>query len=374
MVCRTLLLKLQYVLVSSAPSVSLFKAGELGVQEYRIPLLLAVPPHNDTLLAFAEARLSCTRSCGHRSFWGDSSPKHVAFRRSTDAGKSWSPISFIVKSNGTNDNLNLGSAVWDSQKQSVLLHWGGCVHCGCHGTVPKPSKCEDPSSASAWQLSSQDLGATWSSPVDIGSEILTKQSPIWKFGEGSGVQLSDGTLVVCGRSSSSSIHGVANQGSGCMHSQNHGATWHVGAHGLGGNQDANECDLALLTNGSILLNMRAGATRLIARSDDGGRTFNTLTHATSLDPVANCQGSMIALPDGSGDLVFSGPRNSKHARANLSLALSSDEGNTWRYVVEVDTGVSEYSCIAPIAGRKTGILYEVDGYSSINFTTITLPS
>ena len=45
------------------------------------------------------------RSCGKSTSWGDSSPKHIAFRRSTDGGASWSPTLFIVRSDGTNDNL-----------------------------------------------------------------------------------------------------------------------------------------------------------------------------------------------------------------------------------------------------------------------------
>ena len=50
-----------------------------------------------------------------------------------------------MKSDGTNDNLNLGSAVVDGRTGAVLLQWGGCVHCGCTGTVPKPAvgDCED---------------------------------------------------------------------------------------------------------------------------------------------------------------------------------------------------------------------------------------
>ena len=71
---------------SPAHSSKLFSAGELNVTLYRIPVLVALPPDNQTLLAFAEARLPCVRSCGNRAEWGDSSPKHIAFRRST---KTW---------------------------------------------------------------------------------------------------------------------------------------------------------------------------------------------------------------------------------------------------------------------------------------------
>ena len=88
--------------LGAQPPYPLFTAGELNVTLYRIPVLLA---HRDYRLAFAEARLPCVRSCGKSTSWGDSSPKHIAFRRSTDGGASWSPTVFIVRSDGTNDNL-----------------------------------------------------------------------------------------------------------------------------------------------------------------------------------------------------------------------------------------------------------------------------
>ena len=90
------------VALDAKPPFPLFTAGELNVTLYRIPVLLA---HRDYRLAFAEARLPCVRSCGKSTSWGDSSPKHIAFRRSTDGGASWSPTRFIVRSDGTNDNL-----------------------------------------------------------------------------------------------------------------------------------------------------------------------------------------------------------------------------------------------------------------------------
>ena len=153
------------------PLLPLFSAADSvrGVTEYRIPLLLAIPPANSTLLAFAEARLPCQQSCGDAPFWGDSSPKHIAMRRSTDSGQTWGGISFVHRSNGTNDNLNLGSVVYDSSARTVLLHWGGCVHCSCTGTVPKPAPghCAHPELANVQQLRSTDEGASWGEPRDI---------------------------------------------------------------------------------------------------------------------------------------------------------------------------------------------------------------
>jgi hypothetical protein len=162
--------------VAAPPPLALFSAGVsppgTNVTEYRIPVLVALD-HGENLLAFAEARLPCVRSCGKAGVggsWGDSSPKHIAYRRSGDGGHSWTPIKFvsvlsplepplapptpppilthswwcrttrtqIVKSDGTNDNLNLGNAVVDERAGAVILQWGGCVHCSCSGHTPKP--------------------------------------------------------------------------------------------------------------------------------------------------------------------------------------------------------------------------------------------
>ena len=91
--------------LGAQPPFPLFTAGELNVT--RIPVLLMAHRGDFRLLAFADppARLLYVRSCGKSTSWGDSSPKHIAFRRSTDGGASWSPTRFIVRSDGTNDNL-----------------------------------------------------------------------------------------------------------------------------------------------------------------------------------------------------------------------------------------------------------------------------
>ena len=74
--------------IASAPvkASALLASGANGTLLFRIPVLLAVP-NSSVLLLFAEARMPCSRSCGNRSDWGDSSPKQIAFRRSADGGK-----------------------------------------------------------------------------------------------------------------------------------------------------------------------------------------------------------------------------------------------------------------------------------------------
>ena len=272
-------------LTASAPPApfALFTSGYLNVTEYRIPVLVAIR-HGTTLLAFAEARLPCVQSCGKAGVggsWGDSSPKHIAMRRSVNGGHSWTPTQFIVKSDGTNDNLNLGNAVVDERTGGVLLQWGGCVHCSCTGIVPKPAagKCDETPNAmgNVTQIRSTDAGATWGTPEDISSQVLDEKAPIFKLGEGSGVQLTTGELVVCGRISNLGEHGCSstdsgsgsesdgtavkggeNCGSACIISMDGGMHWTRGRRATPTAEFGdNECEPALLKNGSILLNMRA---------------------------------------------------------------------------------------------------------------------
>lgn len=381
---------------SPAHSSKLFSAGELNVTLYRIPVLVALPPDNQTLLAFAEARLPCVRSCGNRAEWGDSSPKHIAFRRSTDGGAHWTPINFIVRSDGSNDNLNLGNVVVDHRKGVVLLQWGGCVHCGCTGTVPKPATCANPHSVRAMQLASSDRGVSWGVPTDISSQVLSADWPVFKFGEGSGLQLpATGDLVVCGRvsnlagtctvsssnladSGSGTGTGASNCGSACIRSTDSGDSWQQGALIAGPvpgapAQRGNEAEPALLPNGSILLNMRAGKDRLLGRTDDGGRTFVDVHLARSLAPVADCQGSMQAAADGSGVLLFTAPHDASHQRQNLTLATSHNSGETWRWEQTIHAGPAAYSSLAPVGGRCAALLFEGGAksrYEHIYFTTV----
>ena len=62
-----------------------FVAGEGAYHTYRIPSVIATP--KGALLAFAE---------GRRSGGGDAGDIDVVLRRSTDGGRSWSPMQVIA--------------------------------------------------------------------------------------------------------------------------------------------------------------------------------------------------------------------------------------------------------------------------------------
>ena len=56
----------------------------------------------------------------------------------------------------------------------------------------------------------------------------------------------------------------------------------------------------------------------------------------------------------------------------MTLRWSTDYGMTWAGSMNVYTGGSEYSCLAPIDFNHIGLLYERDSYKEIAFAKIRL--
>jgi sialidase-1 len=96
-----------------------------------------------------------------------------------------------------------------------------------------------------------------------------------------------------------------------------GATWSLSA----AIPDGNECQVAQLANGSLLVNMRfTDKRRHFAWSHDDGETWTAPTVAPleRFSPLgSDCEGSTVVLPD-SGLVVFSTPFSAA-GRENLTL-------------------------------------------------------
>ena len=146
---------------------------------FRIPLVSTIP-NTQTVLAFAELRQGVLG-------WGcsDGSGPSIAFRRSTDGGRSWSNIQMIATDtdpvhNRLQDGVVLGSTVHSGN--TTFVFYTSCYH-----------KCF---AAQTYVIRSQDGGLTWSQPKDGNlTEIVPK---MLQFGEGLGVNLGSDGLLVCG--------------------------------------------------------------------------------------------------------------------------------------------------------------------------------
>jgi sialidase-1 len=223
-------------------------------------------------------------------------------------------------------------------------------------------------------MSSDDDGATWTRPRDITTQVKrSKGVTSTASGPGVGIQLRQGTwagrLVV-----------PFNQGpKGDWHvyaalSDDGGDTWRMGDVAPdGGRGRANECQLAEVTGGELLMVARqengAGA-RKVTRSTDGGEHWSRLSDDPTL-PCPSCMGGIAAItPE---RLVFTGP-NSRRERRDGSAWFSFDGGRTWPVLQPVYGGVFAYSQPALLPDGGVGVLFERDGYRKISFVRVPVPA
>lgn len=356
-------------------TVDVFVNGVDGYPAYRIPSLLCTA--KGTLLAFCEGRTG-----------NDQSPTDMVLRRSVDGGKTWLPQQVIVKV--APDAAMDPTPVFDRTTGRVLLiydRWP-MMPAGAELGVHRRAKGLGRDSVTAWMITSDDEGATWSEPVDI--TAMTKK-PEWSevgHGPGIGIQTRSGRLVIpCfnvryGETPEPRKWGVS--WNHVIYSDDHGKTWRRSDNDVG--PDVNENQLVELSDGSLVLNMRHHAVeqpngqwlskncRLGATSKDGGRTWSEPFDVPQL-PDANCQASILRYtwadgPNGKSRLLFSNPVGPN--RTVGTIRLSYDEGKTWPVAKVICKDYFGYSCLTAMPNGDIGCLYEAAGCAKTVFVRFSL--
>ena len=131
-----------------AAGVTVFKSLEGGYHTFLNPAMVRLPS-SGALLVFSEAR---------KGSGGDGDTTDVAFKRSADAGETWSELRSIVP----NEHTTLGNnvAVVVNRTTSVGGERVVLVFCANNTLV--------------WQIHSDDAGLHWSDPTDITSQVKQK--------------------------------------------------------------------------------------------------------------------------------------------------------------------------------------------------------
>lgn len=337
--------------------VDVFVSGKDGYHTFRIPAV--VVSKKGTLLAFCEGRKNS------RSDTGDID---LVLRRSFDGGKTWGPLQ-IVADFGP-DTIGNPCPVIDQTTGTVWLPLTKNLG---HETQKQIEEGKSKENRTVWITKSDDDGATWLKPVEITRDV---RDPSWTWyatGPGIGIQLPSGRLVIpCDHR----VRGSRALGSHIIYSDDHGKTWKRGGSVT---PDCNECQVVLLADGKLLLNMRSyhkKNRRAIAISKDGGLTWSEAKLDEALiEPV--CQASLLrytlAKTAGKNRLLFSNPASTK--REKMTVRLSYDEGSSWPVAKMLYQGPSAYSCLTALPDLTIGCLYErgeKSAYETITFARFTL--
>ena len=335
-----------------------FVAGEAGVTQYRIPVL--VTTNSGALLAFCDARVNQR---------GDA-PNNIdlVMKRSLDGGRTWGRLKVLA--NAGEGAAADSCAVVDRHTGTVWVFFG-------YYPVGVGSRNAQPGLYGAtvmyWFVKSDDDGETWSKPIDVTAMV---KKPEWRAGSpgpGVGIQTRSGRLII----PRYYLKRLDYHGSHVMYSDDHGKSWKIGGE-VQAEGATSESQVVELADASLLINMRGqtGNYRKIARSIDGGISWLEV----SKDPFLvepRCQASMVQFTDrvayAKDRLLFSNPANLE--RKNMTVRLSYDEGKSWPVAKQLHAGPSAYSCLTVLSDMTIGCLYErgqQDAYERITFARFSV--
>lgn len=330
-----------------------------GAPFYRIPALTVTS--QGTLLAAYDARPTLADLPG---------PIAIVMRRSTDGGLTWEPQT-VVREGTPPEGFGDPSLIVDTTTRRIFLFHAAGRNQGFFGSHIGNGH-DDPDILQADYSYSDDDGLTWR------HRRITRdiKNPAWGglfASSGQGIQLRHGPHA--GRLVQQYVvRHLGQTWAASAFSDDHGDTWRMGQ--LVG-PDADENKSVELSDGTLMLNIRAKPFRKVATSSDGGATWTGLRNEEQLiDPANNA--SVIRVHPGAGpgspearQLLFSNTE-SRDRRHNLVVRMSCDDGATWPIRKVVEPGGASYSTLARLPDGRFGLLYERGGVTAIVFASFSL--
>jgi hypothetical protein len=314
---------------------------------------------DDTIIACTEGRYE---AC-------DAGPHDLLIRRSTDGGQSWTPTFAVEPSVGGQSWANPTFVVDETPDQvKVFLFYNLCER------LPGNTSCSS-DTGTVYFRSSTDGGASWSGRTSLAG--LFDHFPYnWAMhgpGPGHGIQLDSGRLllsvghrtIITGVPSAERNYGVST-----IYSDDRGATWKAGGEVplAAGLPSVGEARLVQRDDGTVLMHSRAGSSndwpRSIAASADGGLTWSLPVMDFAAGLFNGVDMGFIRYTGGPGDtevnrMLFS--RTDAPMRWNMTVSVSYDENESFRYTRAVHPGRSFYSDLARLSDGTIVLLYGCDG-------------
>jgi len=317
--------------VGATSSLTLWQKGDNGYDTFRIPAVATAT--NGVLLVFCE---------GRKNSIGDAGDIDLVLRRSKDGGASWESQQ-LVWNDGVNTCGNPVPIIDRTTGRIVLLMTWNLGSDGESAIINKTSS----DSRRVFVTHSDDNGDTWTTPADITAAVKAADWGWYATGPGGGIQLMNGShagrlVVPCDHSDSSGAYR-----SHVIYSDDAGSTWQLG--GVVPGTQLNECQVAELTGGRMVINMRnydrTIKARRVAFSDDGGASWSAPVYDAALvEPICEASLERVCWPQAgtAGIVAFLNPA-SETSRVNLTLRLSTNDTATWAQSRVLFAGPSAYS-------------------------------
>ncbi|MEU4291858.1 sialidase family protein [Kribbella sp. NPDC026596] len=325
---------------------TLWDASSGPLANYHVHGLTVLP--DDTILAFSEGRHEVC----------DAGPRDLLLRRSTDKGETWSESQVVVTSV---DGQSWGNPalVCDRHTGEVFLFYN------LSGRLPENTSCSGDTGV-LYVVSSTDGGVTWGEPRLL--DLFDHFGYDWALhspGPGHGIQLDNGRLlmnvahrrVIVGNSVAERMYGVAS-----VYSADHGRTWQsTGAVPVSVDYPINEARLVQRDDGTVLINGRYAAggnrQRITSVSKDRGLTWSAPTMDGGTGTFNAVDAGMLGYTR--GRILFSRP--DAPVRYNMTVSISYDDAQTFRYSRVINPNRSYYSDLALLSDGTIVLIYGCDG-------------
>ncbi|MCM1372382.1 MAG: GDSL-type esterase/lipase family protein [Bacteroides sp.] len=336
---------------------------DMGTKCYRIPSI-TVTKDGSRLVAISDDRK------GH----GADLPSHcyLVAQYSDDLGKTWSQPVTVAGTADLGGDYGHGDASIVTNRDNgdiigIMTSAGIYGHGFFAGTAQEPPR---------WKtIVSHDNGETWEAPVDhtddlFGANCDNPDTKTWKSGfsgSGAALQKRDGTLV-------SSF--VNRQADNSQHfyffmSKDGGKNWYVS--GTSGTSGADEPKTLERNNGDLAISVRHGGYNYHNVTSDDGATWKYPSQTQFTTGISGnaCDGEYMVwcstVEGNPWDISFQTLPNSS-SRENVSIALSTDEGETFGKPKTICPRGSAYSAAVVLPDGTLGIYYEENSLSTGGYT------
>ena len=297
-------------------------------------------------------------------------PNHcyVVAQYSDDMGKTWSDPVTVAGTAETGGNYGHGDASIVTNRDNgdiigIVTSAGTYGHGFFQGTAQEPPR---------WKtITSHDGGVTWDAPVDhtddlFGANCDNPETKTWKSGfsgSGAALQKRDGTLV---------SNFVNRQADNSQHfyffmSKDGGKNWYVS--GTSGTASADEPKSLERNNGDLAISVRATGYNYHNVTSNDGATWQYPSQTRFNTGISGnaCDGEYMVwcstLEGNPWNIALQTLPNSG-SRENVSIALSTDEGETFGAPKTICPRGSCYSATVVLPDGTLGVYYEENGVSN----------